>query len=219
MSMIFFSEQPAVNNTFGAVLTIGVNTNGNRAAIVLPVFTTDITLGKVNLCDDAVNSAVTTLVPLMVIVMVATDYISFVQADGMKDGYIPSRQDFAPGANPGLVTGQSLPSQTSVLLSMYEEPDDSIAGKRMRVAKTFMPSVPAGYMTNGQLDPTHVANYDSIVSMFGAGWPGVNDVTKQWFRGLSVPKPRSTTAQVPRIRSGETRQYVGTQRRRLVPKG
>ena len=209
--------QPDQTSDHGVILTIGFVVNGERAATVLPVFVDTSAYIRRDLCQAAVDSATDQLVPSFAAQMSEQAYVSFCSAEGMLDGYIPARNDFLPIQYPGEITGECLPAQTAALLIWYAEPVDLPAGGRMRSAKTFLPGVPVSKISNGMLDLTYRGGLATMAGLLQEGWEDATDPSYKWYRALAAPQNRTTAEHVKRVSTATCRDYVSTQRRRLIP--
>ena len=206
--------QPISLNTDHAVtLSIGINVNGDRCEIVLPCATDDTTLSANDLCADAVHAVGAVARPLILSCISPDAYISFIAADGMVDGKVPFRQVYAPTDYPGVLTGAAMPSQVAGLLVFYEEGADVVTGERIRVAHNFIPGIPETEVTGDLVSASLFPALTNLALQLKG--PMADTGTKNWYRVLATI--RTTATAVRRIGNTGAREWVATQRRRLVP--
>lgn len=218
------TEQPQVMNNQGVVLTVGILAASERTAIVLPMFTESTTLDDINRCTDAVNSFVTSALPGLLDLLCTDGGCSFVQGEGMVDGTVPYRTDFASDEQVGTQTPPALTGNTSALAVFYCDPADVGPSGRMTVAKNFIPGLPVSNVTLDRLNDFAISAVADWANSLVAGYASVIDSGSKWYRGLKAPfvivggkktRPRSTPIQ--RTILAECRGYLSTQRRRFVP--
>lgn len=210
------ASQPATNNDRGVVLTVGGFCGTDPVAMTFPMFTDDATLTDSNICNDAQQSFINLILPSVLLCMATDAEVRFVSAEGMVDGKLPQRQDFAPGAQPGARTAPSMPSSVCGLLTYYEDPVDVLAGHRIGTGHNFFWGMSKADITNDIISGTLASLYSAVGSLMVAGVATVAGVGK-WYRGLAAPKPRTAGQHIKRITGGVVRLYCGTQRRRLIP--
>jgi hypothetical protein len=209
--------QPQITNNFGVVLTVGIVNNQDRCAIVLPIFTDATTIDNNDLCRDAVNSFVATVMGGLQILMSSDANISFVQGEGMIDGMAPYRQDYGTDDVPGTNSAGTLPSSCGTLIIWYQDTADETGPSRIKVAKTSVPGIPKAEFDGESISTGQQTSALTWANDLQNGWASVASTSSKWYRGLSTPKPRTEGVNIGRVNTTAVRGYVGTQRRRLVP--
>lgn len=210
-------SQPAISNQSGVILTIGILAQGNRCALVMPVGTDSNLMTPVILCGAAVLAFKANVLPDLLDCMGSEAEVTYIQGEGMIDGQVPFRQDYPPATYTGTRGGGSLPASCGLLLSMYEDPVDVVAGHKIRVAHNTIPGQSPDDWTDGSPDLTIISNGDTIINTFVAGWNfDPSSGSDKWYRFLAATD-RVVGTHIDRIATGQARGYVGTQRRRLVP--
>lgn len=216
-------------NTKGVHLTIGVVVNGDRMSMVMCEVCDASGLDKVNTCEDAVTSALSTLLPILLPCLAPGAYISYVQAEGMVDGMVPYRLDFGPTEHPGTGTsGDTMPSQVAGLLIFYGDPDDAVEGDRMKFAKTFVPGLPKADVSGDIVNSPTSSALVSLANMLQEGFVSSAFPPSKWWRVIAPPRipatpPKTGTVPAPdgtyviRTRTSLARFYLATQRRRQLP--
>lgn len=208
----------------GVILTIGLLVGTDRAALVMPVATDATPTAPEDLCDNAVNAFVQgDAMDALVALLTTHCYVSYVQAEGMDDGKIPSRNDFAATDHPGTVSGDTLPTQVGALVCFYEDPADIDAGGRMRHSRMTVPGCGVTQLTGGIAGTTLVVNLTAFAELLRHGFSAASATPPVFYRVLASP-PRGAGGHAPatalkRIASSTIRRYLGTQRKRIVPHG
>jgi len=210
-------EQPSILNNNGAIVTIGIRVNTDRCAIVMPFVTDDVVLDELTFCNDLVITAQTHILTSLTAVMSVQSYVSFIAAEGMIDGRIPYRVDYAPTDHPGLLTGPPVPSQVSGLVIWYEDPRDVVAGHKLRVAKNFIPGLPSANVTGNIIDSALVDTLQALADNSQNGYE-TNAGSGKWYRCLAAPRPRTPGTSCKRTTGQLGRDVVYTQKRRLIPR-
>ncbi len=200
----------------GVIATIGIQSGNDRTAIVLPLISDDAGLTPLTRCNDAVNSLNTSIASLVQACLAANANISFIQAEGMIDGDVPFRTDFSAATYPGTAGSVVMPNNVAGLIVFYGDPADLAPGERMPVGKNFMPGVPAAEVTGDIISNTLFLLYEALASALRSGFATQLGGGK-WFRVAG--KGDSRTAGTTGVGSSVayTRNYVATQRRRLIP--
>ncbi len=211
------AEQPIVHNTLGCILTVGVVSEGDRMAMVMPFVCPSVVLNAIDRANDLVASFIASQIAGLTAQMAETSYISFLNAEGMTDGTVPFRHDFAPTAHNGAVTGSAVSSQTAPLISFYEDPADVVPGKRIGVAKTFFCGFPVSGATGDNLEGANAGAILTVFETYVNGFASLGDAGTNWYRVLSAPKPRTPGTNCKRIVLTVVRGRFGTQRRRMFP--
>jgi hypothetical protein len=208
--------QPAINNEFGAILTIGVRANFDRMAMVMPMVPDGGSLTDANRCDDLTQAVEATVLPVLVDCMSSSANVSFVQAEGMMNGDQPARRDYGDTLFPGTLAAKTVPDSCAGLICYYQETADVIPGHRIRTAKTFVPGLPDSLWDGDTIDPSIATAYNALATILQNGFHGVIDAAVTWYRCLSAPD-RNAVSQCPRVGGWQVRGYIGTQRRRMIP--
>src|SRR6185369_5785530 len=94
-----------MHSNMGVICTIGVMSKNDRTAIVFPMATDSSNLDRASLCDDALETLQSIAAPLLQAVMSVDAHVTHIQVEGMMDGSVPARQDYAAGLYPGTRTG------------------------------------------------------------------------------------------------------------------
>jgi hypothetical protein len=212
------SNQPIMSNSQGAILTIGMVLNGERVACVEPYGLDQVDPDKITFCDDLVTTWRTANMAAWLAMLSQDCYVAFLSADGMQDGAIPHREDYTPTTHVGAQAHPSLPSNVTGLIAYYEDPADVVPGHRIRVAKTFVPGIPDVQVVGQQVLTAQILLMATYSGQVQGGFASTLYPGQDWYRMLSVPKPRATDAQIPRTATNTPRGYVCTQRRRLIPR-
>lgn len=213
------SVQPTVQNDQGVMLTIGFSCSGDRAAIVLPVGISTTTIDPATICYDAVTSFETTVLPTLLACLSANCNVTHIQGESMIDGVVPFRKDYGPTAQVGTGSTALFPSNVTGLMVFYEDPVDSPAGARMRVGKNFIPGIDAAGAVGDILSSAIVSLIQNLADRLLQGWVSTLAPTALWYRFLSAPATRVAGQQIRRVIIDYARNYVATQRRRLIPRG
>lgn len=211
-------NQPDLTNDSGVILTVGIRTPQDRAAIVLPLSTNDSSLDARGLCTNAALAFESECIPLLVAGLGASAYITFLQAVGMVDGFIPARTDYGPLDHPGTRTGPGECSQIAALCIYYALPSDLPANGRMRVAKNFIPGLSDTDVQGDYIAAAVQTALDTFLEKICNGFADTSTPSSTWYRVLATPTSRAAGQVVTRVGLAMTRLYVGTQRRRLIPR-
>lgn len=210
-------SQPTVTADKGVILTFGILSGADRCAIVMPVFTDSTLFGPVTLVQDAVSSADTNLSTLLADCLATDSLVLFIQGEGMIDGMIPSRLDYAPADFPGTRTGDAMPSSCGAIMGFYRDPADPLPSTRVSLGKNIIPGISADDVTGDVISLDLQNAVIDLADMLVTGWASTGDSGNKWYRA-SVAVPRANTSDhIPRCASQIVRRYIGTQRRRLIP--
>lgn len=212
------SIQPAINNSCGAILTIGLVVGKDRLAIVEPYGIDQPAPDLTHMCEDLLDSWGAAAITAFLACLSPDAQVVYLSAEGMQDGRVPSRNDYALGTNPGTLTGAAMPNNVTGLIAYYEDPVDVVVGERMRVGKTYMPGVPETQVTGDILSGTATGAYSAYAGIVINGFASTAYPANKWWRMLSTPKPRNVNTSIRRVVSAVPRAYVCTQRRRLIPR-
>lgn len=211
-------SQPALTSDKGVILTVGMGlSGGNRAALVIPVATPSSAVIPVLMCRLAVTAFKANALGLLQACFGAEGEVTFLAGEGMDDGNIPYREDYAPGTYVGTGGGGGLPVTNGLLLTFYEEPDDVAPGDRIRTAHNTIPGQSPDDWTDGVPSSAMIANGETFGNTMITGWafdPAIG--SDKWYRALAAIRDATGTP-LKRIADAQTRGYVGTQRRRQIP--
>ncbi len=205
---------PLIDN--GAIATIGIVSGPDRVAIVAPFIADDPGLTPTTRCVDLVAQIIANILTPLTTVMGTDAHVAFVQAEGMVDGEIPSRTDFAPGDYPGAGGSVVMPNNVSGLSVYYGNPADLAPGARMPVGKTFWPAVPSAEVTGDIISNVLFGNYGTIDTLYRTGFATFLGGGK-WYRMAGKGNSRTAGTPAVSIISSAVRHYVATQRRRMTP--
>jgi len=212
------SIQPSgLTSDHGCILTIGVVSESERSTMVIPFCTESSVLDDTNRCYDLVVSFDGSSLSDFQACMSSSAYVSFISAEGMKDGSVPFRLDYPPTDKVGSRAANCQSNQIAGLIAYYEDPADATPGQRMRVAKTFVPGLSVADFSTGAMILALQTALQTVGDNTIAGFASLNDGSSNWYRVLAAPKPRNTTNPVRRTVTAIGRGYTGTQRRRLLP--
>jgi len=209
--------QPAMTSDHGVVITVGIRVNGDRCAIVVPVATDNSTLSKKTLCDQAAQDFEAGLGDKIAACLSESAYLTYFQAVGMDDGFIPMRTDVGPLDYPGVLAAVCETSQVAALLIFYSDPDDLAAGARVKVGKTFLPGFPDELLNGDEIGSSLTIKLDLLAQAMAEGWTNAGTGGGKWYRVIAAPLKGSNGAALTRVGSWVTRGYSATQRRRLIP--
>jgi len=215
-----FIEQTAATAEFGCVLTVGFVVNNDRSACVFPMCNPGGGIDRVKFCSDLVEAFNTSALPGLLGLLSSDCQVTFVQADGMVDGYIPFRNDSTSTENFGTLTAGTTPDQAAGLIAWYVDPADIISGHKIRVAHNFIPGVPADQVVSNAVQTAWLTAALAFATTMQNGFPAFA-MSGTWSRYLKAPKKPLNVigTNVLRVSTAVIRGYVGTQRRRLLPHG
>lgn len=213
-------NQPQLLAGQSAMMTIGIVTNNDRTAIVMPMATDDPDVNFNQLCDNLVTDAATNLLPTLLDCLSADATVTHISAEGMLKGTIPMRSNLAGAVSVvGTRAAGAVSSQVAALLAFYANPDDIPAEARIRVAKTFVPGIADGDVTGDKISSNLSAALVLFQELLGQGFDKGGTGGYKWYRinGRPAGSPNASTTVVRNAR-GNVRDYVCTQRRRLTPR-
>lgn len=212
------SNQPAMTSDKGVICTIGIDTQaGDRTACVFPFATDDGALDFNTLCTDCVLAIQTSILPPLLDCISQDSFVRYIQVEGMMDGMVPSRIDFAAGAFPGTRAHSSIASQVAALVAFYGDPADLGPGVPMRVGKMFLAGISINDVTNDIIQAGLKAALETLASALQSGF-ATDGGGGKWYRVLARTVVRNVATAVRRTIGGIVRDYVATQRRRLIPR-
>lgn len=206
---------PAVTNSKGVILQVGIVVNNDRTELVIPCATDGALSDNNTRCFDAVTGFEANVLPALLAAMSSGAYVSFLQADGMVNGMIPFRTNYAAGVKPGTRGAAPVPSSTGGLISFYAEPADLGVGARMRTAHNTIPGPDVTDLSGDAL----VGAYKGVLNSFGlslqvgflGGGPG-----DTFYRVLAA-KHGAGGQPLIRVAFVDVPGYVATYRRRILP--
>jgi hypothetical protein len=212
-------QQPAgMTNTNGVILSVGLFVNSEPWQMVMPLVTDATSLDAATLCKDAAQSFEASIFADILPIISSDGYIAFVSAEGMTNGAIPWRDTYASTANPGTGAAGAIPTNACALGVIYEDPEDSTLGARIRLAKTFISGISHTDVIGNTITPDLATRINNFLLDLQAGFASIADVSSSWYRVLNVPQPRTNGAPVVRLLQPEARGGIYTQKRRLVPR-
>lgn len=211
------TDQPTgMQNDNGLILTIGVGgADAGLSAVVLPMCS-DSDIDKNKSANSFIDGFTGDLSAFTGIIS-SDAFIAFIQVEGMVDGIVPARKDFAPTDQPGTRGAGLAPAQVSALAYWYEDSRDVVGPtEKLRVGKCFLPGLCKD-------DVGAVGIVSDVVDQIGT-WAndlqaGITDGDgNTWYRVLAAPKPRTPGQDIRRTYANGGRNYICTQRRRLLPR-
>jgi hypothetical protein len=200
----------------GVILTVGVVSGSDRTAVVMPLITDDAGLIAATRCTDAVAAFIAGPLATFAGILASNAYVAFVQAEGMIDGEVPARIDFAPAEWPGGQASVAMPNNVAGLTVFYGDPADLPGDAREPVGKTFWPAVPVGEVTGDIISPALHTSYSGLATTLKGGF-ATFAAGGLWYRVASKGGSRAAGTEGVGCISTATRNYVATQRRRLTP--
>ena len=220
-----FGEQTDCTNDNGVIVTLGFQIGDQSVAIVLPMGEPAGLSTEPQQTNNAVNAVLgwATVGTDLMSYLSPGCYLSYIQGDGMVDGYIPARYEFAPATHPGTGTGNPVPQQVSALITGYDDTGFSVAA--LRRCHTYLPGLPQAAFTAEILNPTLQYNLETLFNKLI--FIGVSEDTNStvWFRYLAAPyvvvsgkRTRPSGTNIRRIGAFDCRSYAATQKRRLLPR-
>src|SRR6185369_3439051 len=114
-----------------------------------------------------------------------------IQVEGMMDGSVPARQDYAAGLYPGTRTGTTIANNVCGLGALYCDPTDTPAGDVMPVAKTFFPGLSTSDVTNDLVATAVRTAIEAFLQALQEGMVSAGSGDGKWWRVL---KKASQTA-------------------------
>lgn len=198
-------------------LVVGVVSQGDLQEVVMPLASNDNTLTYDTMCQDAVNAFIASG-PLTLFkgCMGSGAFVRFISAEMLILGGIPYRLDFGSTVHPGTLGTTPMPSSVAGLMVYYAEGADLLTTERMRVGKTFMPGVPMSHVTGDFIDGTLKTAYEGLAQTLLTGFITIA-AGGNWYRVLSGDVQQIDPTNLIRSSTAIVRNYVATQRRRMVP--
>lgn len=200
----------------GVILTVGILAGADRTAVVMPLATDDGGLDPTTICEDAVEAFVSTCVPQLLACISIDAQVTSVSAEGMMDGTVPFRVDFAPGTAVGTRDNPLMPANVSSLGTFYGDPADIGPGLRMRASHIFIPGLSMADVTVDKIVSTLESAIEAFITTLLNGFT-TNLGGGKWYRVLAKSASTSIVQGLKRLISAIARLYVATQRRRLLP--
>ena len=127
-----YAQPSGFSNDAGVILSIGMVGGANRMEMVVPLFINTLLDDKDAMCEDAVNSFVNAVIGDLQDCMSSDAYISYLAAEGMRDGLIPFRADYASTTYAGSGDAGLIPPTVACLATFYAASTDLPSGGRMR---------------------------------------------------------------------------------------
>ena len=212
-------NQPPLNSSSGVMVTVGVvNTiSGERSAMVFPLAEDNRPGVVADLGFDAFSAVEASIMGALLDCMSVDSEIRFIAAEPMMNGRLPFRVDYAAGVNPGTRGTPSVPDQVALLIVFYMNPNDPLIPphNRLRIGKNYIPGAASADIVGDIVQGGVLANMDTLIGILGNGFVGVGADTGTWYRVVS--QDRASNSTLVRSMQGESRRYVCTQRRRLLP--
>lgn len=211
--------QPEMTSKNGVVATIGIKSLRDRCALVIPL-ASDTLLDPHDMCSKARAALDAQLDTLLCPILSQDAFVQYVQAVGMDNGRVPYRTDYADADHPGTGAAGPAPSSVGLLTTFYQDTDDVVSPARIRHSRMIIPGCPSASLVNGYWTTVICGLANTLASALINGFnAGVGEPT--FYRVLSAPPP-TTQGGLPdtplaRIGNSVTHQYVGSQRRRLLP--
>lgn len=142
--------------------------------------------------------------------------VKFTEVHSMTPGFIPARIDEVPGALVGTwATGTPIANQVAALGVFYTDDHATSPTGRVRVGKTFLPGISETAVTGDIITSGFKAAFDAWLEKLTDG-SIVDTDTFIYRRGVNSSGDPSQA--VYRADSFMIRDYVVTQRRRLLPR-
>lgn len=89
----------------------------------------------------------------------------------------------------------------------------------MRVSKNFIPGLSDTDVSGDYIAAAVQSQLDNFLDSCLSGFSATSTPSTKWYRIMAAPKNRQPATPLIRVGLGLTRLYVGTQRRRLIPRG
>ncbi len=206
--------QPALSSENGVIVTVGCVTNNDRWEIVMPFASIHVHDG-LSICSDAGIGFAADALPLLVACLSSDTQVMFIQVEGMVDGSVPARKDYAPGAQVGTRAAGTLPTSVAALIDWYGDPAQTLPSGRTRIGKNFIAGIAATDVVGDHVQ----SSLGGVLQAFGLhcmdGFTG-GDGTTLYYRVIRG-SDRVSGQTLANARAVVIREYVVTQRRRLTP--
>lgn len=217
MPLVFPSAPPPpLQSDDGVIATIEISTPQDKTWIVLPMATDNTSpIPASRLCEHALEAISATIMPDILALLCQDASITRIQVESMvPGGNIPADLLINAGNEPGLRNGGVAPSQIGLLMDWYVNPAQHLSGNRQRVGKNTFAGLSRDDI-NGDLVVTALKTLaETFLTNFMNGYAD-GTAPNLWYRvGKAV---RQTGQALPLIFAGTIRDYLGTQRGRIVP--
>lgn len=214
--------QPGLKSDKGVVATVGLMVGVDRAALVIPMATDDLSVSKENLCEQALDALKVTFTDASFLKLLATScHLTYIQCEGMDDGQYPARIDYPTNAHPGTGGAIGPPASVGALVTFYAEFADLAANERMKHSRMTIPGIPASYLSGAILTAEAQGFYNTFANQMLDGFRGTDPGGPIWYRVLSAPQPVTKgglpATDLVRIGRVVLRWYPGTVKRRVLP--
>lgn len=210
------AQPTPLNKANGIMLTVGLVTNNDRWEIVLPIAPEPTTTHTgVTACVDAAAGFFANALAVLLPCFSGATSLVFIQAEGMVDGFIPARQDYAPGAHVGGGGLGAMPTSVAGLILYYGDPGQTLPKKHTRVGKNFMAGIDSAEVTGDHISDHLAGLYQTFALLMMNGFLGQDGLTT-YYRVVSKDVPPAGLV-LGNSRAVVIRDYVATQRRRLTP--
>lgn len=214
--------QPLMTSEKGVLVTVGIVSGSNRAALVIPLATTaEVATGN-DICQLAVEAVEESTFMTHLLACLSEDsYVAFIQAHGQDNAKIPYRTDFSADTLPGTGAAGVMPTSVGILITFYAEPGDLAENDRLRHSRMIIPGIPSAFMTAGMLSTAGQAAGLLVAQDLVGGFVKTGDAAPVWYRVMGVPAsvPKGGMPNTPliRIQEGHVRIYFGHSTQRIRP--
>lgn len=212
-----YPSQPSVLSSSGVNITIGIMTKRDRTAIVLPCGTDNGAITDLILSEDAGQACAASILPLIAPCLAENCWITHISCEPMMNGKLPWRALYGPADFPGTVSGDACPSQVSALLAFYGDPAAN-PGIEVPIGKTNIAGIGEAEVAEDIITSTLYNNLKDLLDLLCLGWPSVSAPSANWYRYVADPQDRTSAQNLMKVGAGVVREYVSTQRRRLIPR-
>lgn len=204
---------PTFASDQGLVVNIGLVSSRQDYESVFPIIG-DAPLPPFDSIDDIRTWFVGTLFPLWQAILAEDCYINHIKVNNMVAGKTYStRTIYSPLDFPGLVAGESSPTNASVLAVFYAD-DQPDATHRVRTAKNFLGPPPESAVHGDTLTAAYAGtDVQALITAIATGLLGAHGVN--YYRALR--RDFRTGQPIYACTRGTSRFTVFTQRRRLKP--
>lgn len=208
--------QPALSNSNGVIVGVGIRVGNDRTEILVPMAGDGFTLTPDQLARAAVDAMENNGLPVLLPCLSSDAEVSYISGEPMQNGNVPFRKDYPAGTNPGTRAAGAAPSNVAALLSFYGDPTQTPPGGRTRIGKNFLAGIAKGDLVGDLLVGALQAVLQTLADALFGGIASTIPGGGQWYR--VVKALRGATQALQNIVIDEARDYVTTQRRRLLPR-